>query len=532
VFTRFVQRLRKEKRRMKSKFVFGLLAMMLVLALAPSSFAQVNIQIFGAPSAQEVQTVRAAQAADPLSEGAGLTVSGAVIANVELTTTRLDITYPGPLTSSPTVPAGDPLRIEGATGLFSSVSISTILFASGVIQVTLPECKGTCATTTPSGSFRIVAARVDVNGKTAPLQASASLANTANGYINSSSPATVINALGPGIASMVIGARSSTATNLGTATIFTNAAITDSGASVTITEGFASAWRANTFPGTATAVGRTTSNPYQIRLTVAGLATGQSLSVATAASGTLSFSLSGTTFTSTTTTRTLSILASSLTAVENMQLDFTVTAPGTAPLTPAAITLTATMAPIGDQLINTAPSATNGYPTFAQADVGPVTIANVVPATTTLLIPFAVRDGGFDTGISLANTTADPFGSSGGATAQSGTVRVDFFPRLPTGGAGTTFSLTSSATARPGIGLSADGTLAAGATWTVLLSELLTAAGQTGSFTGYIFLQTNFLLAHGAPFVSDFRNFTSFTPMLVLPPPISNARTTTEILAF
>lgn len=524
---------------MKSKFVFGLLVAMLVLALAPSSFAQVNIQIFGAPSAQEVQTVQAAQTADPQSSGAGLTVSGAVIANVELTTTRLDITYPGPITSSPTIPVGDPLRLEGATGLFTGASISTILFSSGVVQITLPECKGGCATTTPSGSFRLVAVRMDVNGRTAPIQATASLANTANGYINSSTPQTVINALGPGLGSMAIGARTG-GTNTGTGTILSNATISDSTASVVIGEGFASAWRPDStslnptgHPGTTSATGRDTNNPYQIRLTVAGLASGQTLTVATSGSSTLSFDISGTSFSSTTTQRTISITRSSLTAVEQIQLDFTVTGAGTAPVAPGSVTVTATMAPLGAQVAsNGTPIDTNGYPTFVQADVGPVTIVNVVAANTTLLVPFAVRDGGFDTGIALANTTADPFGSAGGATAQSGTVRLDFFPRAATGGAGTTFSLTTSATARPGIGLSADGTLAAGATWTVLLSELLTAAGQTGSFTGYIFIQTNFLLAHGAPFVSDFRNFTSFTPMLVLSAPISVARVGTETLGF
>jgi hypothetical protein len=50
------------------------------------------------------------------------------------------------------------------------------------------------------------------------------------------------------------------------------------------------------------------------------------------------------------------------------------------------------------------------YPRFQQADVGPATVATIVPAATTLLVPFAVRDLGFDTGITLANTLADPFG--------------------------------------------------------------------------------------------------------------------------
>src|SRR5438552_7051574 len=66
----FRSRLRKEKTRMKSKLVFGLLATMLVLALAPSSFAQIQIQLFSAPSAQEVQTIKNAQTADPNSSGA------------------------------------------------------------------------------------------------------------------------------------------------------------------------------------------------------------------------------------------------------------------------------------------------------------------------------------------------------------------------------------------------------------------------------------------------------------------------------
>jgi hypothetical protein len=51
------------------------------------------------------------------------------------------------------------------------------------------------------------------------------------------------------------------------------------------------------------------------------------------------------------------------------------------------------------------------YPRFQQANVGPATVATIVPAATTLLVPFAVRDLGFNTGITLANTIADPFGS-------------------------------------------------------------------------------------------------------------------------
>jgi hypothetical protein len=117
---------------MKSKFVFGLLAMMLVLALAPSSFAQVNLQAFGNPSAQEVETNRTAQTADPQSAGAGLLVSGSAIATAPVTRTSLFIDYPAVVTSGAAIPTGDPVRIEGATGLFAGVTVSSINYSTGV----------------------------------------------------------------------------------------------------------------------------------------------------------------------------------------------------------------------------------------------------------------------------------------------------------------------------------------------------------------------------------------------------------------
>jgi len=165
-------------------------------------------------------------------------------------------------------------------------------------------------------------------------------------------------------------------------------------------------------------------------------------------------------------------------------------------------------------------------PRFAAAEVGPATIGNVVAATTTLLMPLAEKVGPFDTGIGISNTTADPFGvNGGGATATAGTITLDFFPRTATG-AGTAFSLTTSSTARPGAGLSANGELAAGGTWLVLLSELLTSAGQSGDFVGYIFIRTNFLLAHGTATISDFKTYSLSANIYVLPNPTGTSRNT------
>jgi hypothetical protein len=524
---------------MKSKFVFGLIATMVVLALAPSSFAQINIQIFTNGSAQEVDTNRTAQTADPLSAGAGILVSGALVANSPLTTTNLAVDYPANVTSGTSVlgadiPTSDPIRIEGQTGVFAGAVISTINYITGLVTIELP---GTDDTSTPaietnnqSGSFRLVGVRIDTNGLTAPVNATFSLSNTANNYILSTTSGPVINALGDGIGSMAVGGRTSSSVNSGVATIFTNRLVVDNMASFVVTEGFASAWRT---AAQSTTNNTATANSTQVRLTFTGIPSGLSLPLAiTDASGTL---LSGGGITglpgsvsSSSNVVTLSFSNTSLTAVEAFQVDIgPIPTPGSSvTLTAGAITVTATMAPIGTALSSTQfPTESTGFPKFAQEDVGPVTVVNIVSANTTLLVPFAVRDGGYDTGIALANTTADPFGSAGGGAAPSaGSIVLNFFPRTATG-AGTSFSLTTSATVRPGIGLSTDGTLAAGSTWSVLLSELLTSAGQTGPFTGYIFIQTNFINAHGAPFVSDFRNFTSFSPMLVLPPPSTAPRT-------
>jgi len=520
---------------MRSKFVFGLIAAMMVLTLAPSSFAQINIQVFPNGSAQEIDTNRNAQTADPLSAGAGILVSGALVANSPLTTTSLLIDYPSNVTSGSAIlvgalPPSDPVRIEGQTGVFAAAVISTINYITGVVEITLPgfDDPSTPAieTNTLSGSFRLVGVRIDANGLTAPVSATFSLNNTANNYILSTTTGTIINALGDGIASMAVGGRNSSSVNSGTATIFTNRLVVDNMASFVVTEGFASGWRTDV---QSTTNGTTTPNSTQVRLTFTGIPTGVTIPFSiTDKSGTLTVTGMPASVTSTTNVVTLSFTTTSLTAVEAFQVDLgAIPQPGTSvTLTPGTVTVTATMSPIGTALNSSQqPTVTGGFPRFAQEDIGPVVVVNIVASNTTLLVPFAVRDGAFDTGISLANTTADPFGTGGGgATPSAGTIVLNFFPRAAAG-AGTPFSLTTSATVKPGIGLSADGTLAAGSTWTVLLSELLTAAGQTGSYTGYIFFQTNFINAHGAPFVSDFRNFTSFSPMLVLPPPSTAPRT-------
>ena len=143
---------------MRSKLLFGLVVTMLVLAMAPTSNAQINIQLFPNGNAAEIATNRTAAVADVSSIGAGLVVSGSLLANSPLTSTTLTITYPGPITSNNVgpVPTADGLRLEGLTGVFASASIITVVFSSGTVQLGLPGFDAT--PNTLSGSFRMVGA--------------------------------------------------------------------------------------------------------------------------------------------------------------------------------------------------------------------------------------------------------------------------------------------------------------------------------------------------------------------------------------
>src|SRR5213595_1421789 len=91
---------------LKSRCI-GLVTILVLFAMAPSSFAQVQIQIFPDVSSQEVQTNRNAQTARPGTNGAGLLVSGSLLASSQLTATTLRISYPVPITSQPDATVND-----------------------------------------------------------------------------------------------------------------------------------------------------------------------------------------------------------------------------------------------------------------------------------------------------------------------------------------------------------------------------------------------------------------------------------------
>jgi len=550
----------------------GLLAILVVLAIAPSSFAQISLTITPTPSPGEGQTNHAAIAQDPGQPGAGILVTGALLASSPLTTTTLSLTYSATITSSPLncvfgsgadnpqtgtdcatlgtahlIPTEDPIAVIGSTGVFATVTNPNLNTSSKRIDIDLP---GFPSGNAASGSFRLLGVRIDMNGATAPVTETPSLSSAANNYLLTSlSPLAVVSATGASIASVSVGARtgSPSSTSQGTAAILTNRSVAKGTGSFVVSAGFAGAWRTATQNLTNSTGIVTTVNSSRILLTFSNVPSGVTITLSanptvSTTSGKASAAFLATAgppatttptaqITSTTNTATVEILSGSLTTTPQLEIDITgIALSSTAAVTtPGSISVTASMAPFCTTLLDAAslPIESNGYPCFTEAEVGPVTVVNILPTQTTLLMPYALTLPPYDTGIAIANTTADPFGTTGGgALPISGTVNLNFFPTTSTGGAGTPFSLTTSSTVRPGSGLSSDGTLASGATWTVLLSQLLTAAGQTGNFTGYVFITANFLDAHGTATISDFRTYSLTANVLVLPPPATASRST------
>jgi len=152
--------------------------------------------------------------------------------------------------------------------------------------------------------------------------------------------------------------------------------------------------------------------------------------------------------------------------------------------TPGSISVTLSYAPTpsgGAFTTSTGPaaSATLPIPRFADnppPSGSPKTIANINLCTTALLYPYVINVNGFDTGLAVANTTTDPFGTS----AQAGTCSFYFYG-------------SSAPTTIPFV----TPIVASGTVYANLASTL--APG----FDGYMIANCNFQDAHGFAFVSD-----------------------------
>ncbi|HUQ91074.1 MAG TPA: hypothetical protein VM120_05275 [Bryobacteraceae bacterium] len=131
-------------------------------------------------------------------------------------------------------------------------------------------------------------------------------------------------------------------------------------------------------------------------------------------------------------------------------------------------------------------SSTQPIPRFADQST-PQNAASVNTCLSTLLFPFVANQGGFDTGIAIANTSADPFGTA----PQTGNCELNYYGGTTGGGAAPSKQTTTT-------------TLKGGDIATFTLSSGGTnGVAATPGFLGYIIAICQFRYAHGFAFISD-----------------------------
>jgi hypothetical protein len=433
-----------------------------------------------------------------------------------------------------------------ATGTLATATLNPVNNAGGQLLINLPALGATVG----AGTITVSGVKVNLagSGKTSlsasigvsPPQGAVGAYSIQAGQNQTVVISTVATSLAnPTINTTVPGGAAANAAS--TAVVLSNGQIPDNGFSFNVPEGFVDAVQA-----VATLAGSGFLNDTSILLTFAGVPSGVTLTLfggtvpvpllietpAAVSPAITTANFSSTSITSSALTSTFSLTPTlqtpSLVAISTFRFfgQVSVATSATLPLPAGNITVQATLTPNGTAFNSgavIAPAAGN-FPRFAVAQVPatPLTVVTIAGASTNLLMPYAVSLGAssFDTGVAIANTTADPFGSTGnGALAQNGSMTFNFYPQT-----GNSFSYTTSSNS-PGTGLTS-GVLNAGGTYVVLLSQLLTAANGPSTFTGYVFIQCNFTNGHGVGFVSDFKTFTSASNILVLPPPAAgNPRT-------
>jgi len=113
---------------------------------------------------------------------------------------------------------------------------------------------------------------------------------------------------------------------------------------------------------------------------------------------------------------------------------------------------------------------------------------NIAACTCNLLFPFVTQQAGFDTGIAIANTTMDPYGTA----LQHGTITLNYYGNTSGGGAAPAAQTSTDVAAGDELVFTLFGGDASGHGIT-----------PTPTFQGYIIAVANFQYCHGFAFISD-----------------------------
>jgi hypothetical protein len=522
----FMDDFERRKRMLKSRWMSGLMALALVLTFAQSGLAQINISVTGNASPSETETNVTAETNDPISGGT-LFILGTALSDADVSIGGLRITYPVAITSTEAFPAGDPISVLSATGFFIDVGTDDIVvnYADGRLEIDLPNSI-TTAINGATGTISLGGIRLDASDADADESVDASVAlfvGTTDASAGQTDIATGLSNINVNLQTSTFEAITSLDPGIDEVDINSELVVSTTGASlddgrIDIVEGHTRAWLDSTqIPGAL--------NDAGLRLVFTGIPEGMELDLSPNTGGDIdSFTISPATVDADDNEAVITWLLADLPDPddqEEIRIDVELGDVDEDEITAGdVITVRVTMDPEGDPLDDFGTTTndddaplTSELPRFAEDLSDAQTIVSIVPATTTMLIPYATRIAsiGYDTGIAIANTSLDPYEN---AEEQTGGLTFHFFPNEGDG-PGETFSFTTDGPIT-GTALNADGELEPGATFVALLSTLLAEAGETGDFTGYIFVETAFQFAHGAAFISDFANFTSATNVLVM----------------
>ena len=140
-------------------------------------------------------------------------------------------------------------------------------------------------------------------------------------------------------------------------------------------------------------------------------------------------------------------------------------------------------------------SPADGKPYFTEnfMPAGGGAVFTFTPASCTLLFPYVavVSAADWNTGIAISNPSAFT------NTPLSGAITFTLFPNDEEMIVHSTDGMSS------GTGLAEDGSLPAGNTHTVLLSEVLADAGMPGDFIGHLYVRTNFTGCRGVGWITN-----------------------------
>jgi len=225
--------------------------------------------------------------------------------------------------------------------------------------------------------------------------------------------------------------------------------------------------------------------PSTVYLVGNGQNTGVAVLLGSALSVPPSSTPSPVTFTGTTASVTYEVWYSNPNVVETMTVPVTVAAlSNTGSNLPATGQSTATISFAPISTVQTY-SSTAPIPRFCN-NATPQNIFSIVTCTCDLLFPFVTNQAGFDTGVAIANTSADPFGTP----TQTGSVKLWYYGSTTGGGTAPPAATSQSIPA----GQELIFTLSGGGNFGI---------AATPGFEGYIIAVANFQYCHGFAFISD-----------------------------